>query len=96
MDRRGFLKLLAAGTTGLVLDPEKLLWVPGKKKIFLPAITPVSLYGIPYHFSNACAGQWIGFQRDHEALTNDIKNLIKFIEQEKQNAPMVEWQTQRT
>jgi len=33
MNRRGFLGAIAAA---LVADPERLLWVPGKKKIFIP------------------------------------------------------------
>jgi hypothetical protein len=33
MNRRGFLAMLA----GAVLDPERLLWVPGKKLISIPA-----------------------------------------------------------
>lgn len=41
MERRGFLKTLfggaAAAVAGTMLDPEKLLWVPGAKTIFLPA-----------------------------------------------------------
>lgn len=38
--RRGFLGAIAAA---LVLDPERALWVPGAKKIFLPpAPRPVS------------------------------------------------------
>ena len=37
MDRRTFITLLSAGAIGnLALDPEKLLWVPGAKKIFIP------------------------------------------------------------
>lgn len=36
--RRGFLGALAAAATGLVLDPERLLWLPGQKTIFLPPI----------------------------------------------------------
>lgn len=35
MDRRSFLKLLAAGVIGHELDIDRLLWVPGQKKIFL-------------------------------------------------------------
>lgn len=39
-DRRGFLKLLAgaaASAAALVIDdPERALWVPGQKSIFLP------------------------------------------------------------
>ena len=34
MNRRRFLKFLAAS---LVADPERLLWVPGKKLISIPA-----------------------------------------------------------
>ena len=36
MNRRGFLALLA----GAVLDPERLLWVPGRKVISIPAKLP--------------------------------------------------------
>ena len=36
MDRRGFLRLLALGLVGSQVDVDKLLWVPGEKKIFLP------------------------------------------------------------
>ncbi len=33
MNRRAFLSSLAAFTATMALDPEKLLWVPGKKLI---------------------------------------------------------------
>ncbi len=40
MNRRGFLKWLAAGTAAIVgageIDVDRLLWVPGEKTIFLP------------------------------------------------------------
>ncbi|MES2460567.1 MAG: hypothetical protein V4671_08275, partial [Armatimonadota bacterium] len=32
------LSLLGAAAAGAVLDPERLLWVPGQKTIFLPSI----------------------------------------------------------
>lgn len=41
MDRRRFLALLSAGVAGAVLDPERALWVPGAKRIFLPAVQSV-------------------------------------------------------
>lgn len=44
MNRRAFLKTLAAAVAGATLDPEKLLWIPGQKKIFLP---PVTEFGRP-------------------------------------------------
>jgi len=42
--RRHFLKLLTLGVAGLhvkEIDVDRLLWVPGQKKIFLPP-SPVS------------------------------------------------------
>lgn len=35
--RRGFLGLLAGIAAGAVLDPERLLWIPGAKTISIPA-----------------------------------------------------------
>lgn len=40
MNRRGFLSALVIGSAGLALDPERLLWVPGAKTFFLPALKP--------------------------------------------------------
>lgn len=40
MNRRGFLATFAAVAAGVVLDPERLLWLPGAKTIFLPAPKP--------------------------------------------------------
>lgn len=34
MNRRPFLAGITAAVGGLVLDPERLLWVPGRKSIF--------------------------------------------------------------
>lgn len=36
MNRRRFLASLGLGTAAMVLDPERLLWVPGAKRIFVP------------------------------------------------------------
>jgi hypothetical protein len=44
MNRRGFLGLLGLGTAGLVLDPERLLWVPGRRTIFLPHPAQVAFF----------------------------------------------------
>lgn len=90
MDRRNFLKLLTSGATGLVLDPEKLLWIPGKRKFFLPSEKQVEffnrtaemkLYGIPYHESNASSDQWLGFIR--KEACEEIRNLVNLIEEDK-------------
>jgi hypothetical protein len=37
MNRRVFLRTLTAGVAGMVLDPDRLLWTPGTKTIFLPS-----------------------------------------------------------
>lgn len=37
MNRREWLKLALTGAAGLTLDLDKLLWVPGHKKIFIPS-----------------------------------------------------------
>jgi hypothetical protein len=37
MNRRAFLRLLALGVAGHNLDIDRLLWIPGEKKIFLPS-----------------------------------------------------------
>lgn len=34
VNRRSFLGLLGLGAAGLVLDPERALWIPGQKRIF--------------------------------------------------------------
>jgi hypothetical protein len=36
--RRDFLKLIGLGVIGYEMDLDKLLWVPGSKKIFLPPV----------------------------------------------------------
>lgn len=40
MERRAFLRAVGLASVGLVLDPERLLWVPGAKRIFLPVYLP--------------------------------------------------------
>lgn len=47
MNRRGFLTTLAAALTGAVLDPERLLWVPGQKTIFIPSIEQTNTWLTP-------------------------------------------------
>lgn len=36
MNRRGFIQTLLGTASAIALDPEKLLWVPGEKTIFIP------------------------------------------------------------
>jgi len=50
MNRRGFLGGLIGAASAMVLDPEKLLWVPGSRTIFTPkavvAPPPRTIIGI--------------------------------------------------
>lgn len=36
LNRRGFLSLFSAAAATAVVDPERLLWVPGRKSISIP------------------------------------------------------------
>lgn len=77
MNRRGFLTTLGAFAATAVLDPEKLLWTPGKKTIFIPkaytqpiwAATTMEvpfpsrhLYGL-YDMDNDRGFSWQGISR---------------------------------
>lgn len=63
MIRRDFLKYLLATPIATQLDVEKLLWIP-EKTIFIPSIYQFeSIYGIPYHQTDASMGTWLGFSR---------------------------------
>ena len=63
MNRRDLLKYLLMTPAATFVDYEKLLWVPGEKKIFVPEVLPIDLYGIPYHESNDSSGIWLGVVR---------------------------------
>ena len=49
MNRRNFLSTFATAAAALVLDPERLLWVPGKKLISVPAPPKVFYEAIVFH-----------------------------------------------
>lgn len=61
MTRRDLLKLLLSSAIAEAVDVEKLLWTP--KPIIVAPELPLSLYGIPYHQSNAFIGTWMGIER---------------------------------
>lgn len=44
MNRRAFIAVGMAAAAGFVLDPERLLWRPGAKRIFLPTADDVRYY----------------------------------------------------
>jgi len=52
MNRRGFLGLVSAIAAGAMLDPERLLWVPGRKLISIPRpIPPMHRVGVGFELS---------------------------------------------
>jgi len=51
MNRRRFLATLCAGAAGFALDPERLLWVPGKKTIFLPPVIQSVVFDPPVGYT---------------------------------------------
>ena len=78
LNRRGFLVSLAAALT---LDPERLLWVPGKRVISIPR--PV-LYRVPVEvFAGGCFGVgdfggWAGFWKTSYELLTERELLSKY------------------
>ena len=46
LSRRAFLGLAATSAAAFALDPERLLWVPGAKTIFLPPERTVVAAGV--------------------------------------------------
>ena len=59
MNRRGFLGAIAGG---LVLDPERLLWRPGRKLISIPKPT-------------LDAGECVGAERRYAKIREDWRRL---------------------
>ncbi|MES2136627.1 MAG: hypothetical protein V4502_06155 [Pseudomonadota bacterium] len=63
MNRRGFLASIAAA---LVLDPERALWVPGRKLISVPAprVTGCPICQL-FRFAGPCPmpAAWVGLVR---------------------------------
>lgn len=46
MDRRSFISSLSSFAALMALDPERLLWRAGEKKIFIPKIVTPSLFSM--------------------------------------------------
>lgn len=98
MNRRSFFHLLiASGIVPFIPKPKfawnkiNPLWNPHPKQIeFLNQTVPVSLYGIPYHCSNASSGQWLGFNRTEAMISKEahqeIVKLIQILEKDKNDS----------
>lgn len=56
LSRRAFLQLASASAAAVAFDPERLLWVPGAKTIFLPpekTIVIAQEIPVAYHWFTA-------------------------------------------
>lgn len=73
LNRRGFIAALAAFASGTVLDPERLLWVPGAKTISIPAQS-ASLYGLMYYDVTLSVGSYLGINR---AIYPRVSDLLR-------------------
>ncbi len=64
MDRRAFLRTLAAGLIGSTVDVDRLLWVPSAKTIFLPpAVTVVDEDWLMREFLRSMKSQVVAMGR---------------------------------
>lgn len=57
MNRRGFLQNAMLAAAALVVDPEKLLWTPGQKRIFIPK-SPAAISVWTYYHYDIPSGVW--------------------------------------
>lgn len=80
--RKFFFFGLSAGI-GLLLPNNKIELIDycSIKDLRIPLQINPSLYGIPYHYSNASSGTWLGFSRAESR--DEIINLIKILEEDK-------------
>lgn len=63
--RRQFFGILGAALAGATLDPERLLWVPGQKTIFLPSVQAVR---------DPATGIAVRFIRQWDAVSSQMVN----------------------
>jgi hypothetical protein len=82
LSRRGFLGLTAAAVAAYALDPERLLWVPGAKTIFLPPTTVLAAEADDVECLIAGLGgpMFLPVRRGHVevwALTPDPSQLVR-------------------
>jgi hypothetical protein len=69
MNRRFFLSALAGAVAGAAYDPEKALWVPGKKLISIPKPVPVTATLHGWHLGIIRLGDRITFGSDPRVWT---------------------------
>jgi len=85
MDRRSFLSTLAGAGAALAFDPERLLWVPGVKTIFVPKpYVPTTYIDVFYGTMGTCNGIPIPLKAVKQAtmgpLFEDGGSVYRFVE----------------
>ena len=82
MNRRGFLSALVSAGLSAAIDPEKLLWEPGKKLISIPApvcpdplaIRFITRYSLD-HLRNDLVFHRVAFVLSYPAIHGDTMNV---------------------
>ena len=58
MNRRGFIRAVTTIIGGKILGLDSII-----SEVVTNYRNPISMYGIPYHCSNASTGEWLGIKR---------------------------------
>lgn len=58
MNRRGFLAAVSGAAAAFALDPERALWVPGRKKIFIPKPRVLPIVSVSQLSIEMAPGVW--------------------------------------
>ncbi len=86
MNRRGFLFSATAAVAAMAIDPERLLWTPGERTIFVPStVLPLSdSYVIEFLFDDgrwksvACKHHWHNVS--HAQFYDSVKDHIAYLQ----------------
>lgn len=92
MNRRSFLSLLS---TAMVLDPERLLWIPGKKTIFIPPAPPLSEV-VAVQLWGTSDGCTFSLLRSFTTMATGCSLCVPLSAEERNSLHAVSWQTPHT
>jgi len=67
MNRRGFIRTVTTIIGGKVLGLDGIV-----SEVITTYRYPVSMYGIPYHYSDASTSEWLGFKREMIFFDNTV------------------------
>jgi len=88
VNRRGFLATLSAAIATATLDPGKLLWIPGAKKIFIPPVREASWSTATYTIGGTESSRIFVFHGGHpEDIAGVTYGGIPMIAIDEKNMP---------